>query len=429
MNYPATQKTAHGKCCSDQKCETGLRNNYFEGKRLTVDSFRVEQEYLNERRRLLNRAVHGWGVVYGYAITHVPPTPTKPGGLVIGAGLALDKCGRELLNTETPIELHDLIIIDKDCRRCDLENVLPESGSDERRANGDCPRRCWLLSVHYAEERTSQVQVNDPCRCEHDEWDHTCETVRFSLQNVDCARCFERDCKCGKEPRDDEPPATDDEASGAQHRRDGCRWVCEHLTNLELGGKCDHLCTIEEACGRVRVDLHNGVPLACVELVQDGGRWTFKKWIEACVPRQLVKRNDLLFDLICDCDLTQIDEIGWSEWHRRRKWVPFDEFSEALGPAARHQHGFITKDFWVKFSRPVLEDSLRPDCFAMTAMSAEREGGWWQTFRVPIVDIDTTLVPPRPDDPPNHVRSARMVVDEAWVEDAVRGHRTIFIGS
>src|SRR5262249_19587142 len=51
MKNPTTYRTVYQKCCTELKCESGLRNNYFEGKRLTVDSFRVEQNYLLERRR------------------------------------------------------------------------------------------------------------------------------------------------------------------------------------------------------------------------------------------------------------------------------------------------------------------------------------------------------------------------------------------
>lgn len=79
------------ECCTEPACESGLRNNYFDGKRLTTDSFRVEQRYLLGRRQLLNRAIHGWGVVYGY-----PITVAEAGWMSIGAGLALDECGREL---------------------------------------------------------------------------------------------------------------------------------------------------------------------------------------------------------------------------------------------------------------------------------------------------------------------------------------------
>jgi hypothetical protein len=137
-----------------------------------------------------------------------------------------------------------------------------------------------------------------------------------------------------------------------------------------------------------------------------------------------VKGNDLLFDLIQGCDLTHIKEIGWKGWHRGE--ISFEKFSEALGPIGDHQDKYVTNAFWVEFSRPVRQDTLKPDCFAMTIMASEREGGWWQTFRVPIVGVDTTLVPPKKDDPKDHVRSARIIVDGAWVEDGVRGRRTFF---
>jgi len=174
MNNP-TKYRAHPECCVDPMCESGLRNNYFEGKRLTVDSFRVEQKYLLERRQLLNRAIHGWGVVYGFAITAGSPDKDPgPGRLKIGAGLALDQCGRELLQTETPIEVTDLIIFDENGKRIDLETALSMSGPYDRQAANHWPPMCWLLSVHYAEQYTAPVRVEDPCRCKRDEWNHTC---------------------------------------------------------------------------------------------------------------------------------------------------------------------------------------------------------------------------------------------------------------
>src|SRR5258705_13070904 len=112
MNDPTTNKntlptsSAKGECCTDLKCESAIRNNYFDGKRLTTDWFSVEQTYALERRHLLNRAIPGWGVVYGYDVTSAN-SPAQKGGsgqLKIGAGLALDTCGRELLETGTTIE-------------------------------------------------------------------------------------------------------------------------------------------------------------------------------------------------------------------------------------------------------------------------------------------------------------------------------------
>jgi hypothetical protein len=191
----------------------------------------------------------------------------------------------------------------------------------------------------------------------------------------------------------------------------------------------DALCEIDEPCGSVRIDIWNGVSLACVKLVWDNNcnEWTFGE-VDACAPRRLVKRNDLLFDLIQGCDLTKISEIGWGPWHRQEEPpVPFYDFSLAFGTdAGQTPSKYVTDKFWVKFSRPVLGDSLRPDCFAMAVMGGEREGGWWQTFRVPIVGVK--LDPQQRDDPPGHVRGATIVVDEAWVKDALRGRRNLFQG-
>ena len=41
------------------------RNNYFFAKLMTVRDFFAEQTYFNNKRWLLNRLIHGWGVVCG----------------------------------------------------------------------------------------------------------------------------------------------------------------------------------------------------------------------------------------------------------------------------------------------------------------------------------------------------------------------------
>ena len=446
MNKPTTYTMAYRECCTDSECASGLRNNYFLGKRLTPDMFRVEQQYLVERRRLLNRAIHGWGVVYGYGIETLKDRSSNL--LKIKSGLALDECGRELLQVgELQLELDQVIVVDKDGRHLEgeeRENEFSEAEQESCMRGTPFKPACWKLSVHYAEQDREPVLVNDPCHCERQDWDHICETVRYTLCKIDCAKCCndfpcELTCKCGTGRCCDEPANINDpkglkEDSGHEgkpFKRGGCRCLCDHLTSLEPGADCGgYLCEIEEPCGLVRVDLRRGVPLACVKVVRDDcHRWIFGEEIEACGPRRLVKRNDLLFDLIRGCDLTRISEIGWKDWHRREEPISFDEFSEALGPDGERQDVYVSNDFWVEFSRPVRKDTLRPDCFAMTIMSFEREGGWWQTFRVPIVGVDTTNFPPVGDDPEDHVRGATIVVDGAWVEDGVRGRRSLFLGS
>jgi hypothetical protein len=436
---------------------------------LTADSFRAEQKYSLERRWLLNRAIHGWGVVYGYPVkAGAVENQTARNQLNIGPGLALDICGRELLQTNHAVIVDELIVVDANNERVDLKDAL-----SSHHYHG----MCWLLSVHYAEALINHVTIEDSCRCEHDEWDHTCETVRYTLRPVDCDECCkdfpcELHCNCGFGRCCEEPPDytdnpdygesqnyranrsypegqtyTEQPAYGEEqdltynpeqtnnhdherckaNQRGGCRCLCDHLINLPQP-ECKPLCEIEESCGRVWVDLDNGVPIACVlPTFDDCDRVTFKK-VEECGPRRLVKRNDLLFDLIRGCDLTRIIEIGWSDWHTSKHPIKFDDFKNAFGDIGKRDPKYLTDKFWVEFSRPVREDTVRPDCFAITVLTTERGEGWWQVLRVPIVDVDTSAFPPEPSDPPNHVRGATIVVDGAWADDAIGGTCNIFKG-
>ncbi|HJQ36744.1 MAG TPA: hypothetical protein VKB93_06375 [Thermoanaerobaculia bacterium] len=405
-------KPTRAGCCTDHESESGCRNNYFDGKRLTTDSFRVEQRYFLERRHLLNRAILGWGVVYGFKIE------SASGRLTIGPGLALDECGRELLQTgERELGFDDLITLDEKGASIARERIWTNgSGSQER--------ICWLLSAHYAEKLSGAHQVEDSCKCEHEEFERTCETVRYSLRQVSCDQCClgckcELTCKC-----DSEKPCAEHAHEGEPRGRRVCRCVCEHLMNWQPGGDDCAVCEIDDPCGHVRVDLRNSVPLACVSVVRDARNClTLGDTVDACGPRRLVMRNDVLFDLIRGCDLTRISEIGWKDWHRRKETEPvsFEEFSAAFGDKGYDQNEYVTHKFWVKFSRPVLRDTLRPDCFVIRAMSAEREGGWWDVLRVPITRIETADA--------QLVEKATIVVDGAWVEDGLRGRRSLFLKS
>jgi hypothetical protein len=445
MNDPTTHKTAphtssaKGECCTELKCESGLRNNYFDGKRLTTDSFRVEQTYSLERRHLLNRAIHGWGVVYGYEVTSAEAQPQKDGSghLKIGPGLALDKCGRELVENGTSIQFKDVSFLNKEGKRVDLEDMYKRLGIPSG-FSWDAPPQgliaalkegCWLLSVHYAERDTAHVRIEDRCSCGHDEWDHVCETVRYSVRPIDCDDCCnpfdcELKCECGtgpccgeaKEHTFSQGPVP---APRESRQRGGCQCLCKHLTKLSIGGECG-LSEIEEPCGNVRVDVTNGVPLACLRLVTAKCGFAFGEVIEACGPRRLVKRNDLLFDLIRGCDLTRIKDIGWAHWHRKSDPIPFEEFVAAFAQGGDQEPEYVTRDFWIEFSRPVRRDTVRRDCFVMTIITSEPDDVWWETLRVPIVRVkaeDTELVD-----------RATIVVDGPWLRDTLRGAASIFQG-
>lgn len=69
------------------------RNNYFYGKLMTVRDFELEQSYFVEKRKLLNRYLHGWGAVCGLEI--VPHE--CPEMVVLKPGIALDCYGNEII--------------------------------------------------------------------------------------------------------------------------------------------------------------------------------------------------------------------------------------------------------------------------------------------------------------------------------------------
>jgi hypothetical protein len=69
-----------------------VRVRFFAGQRLTPEDLAREQTYQREKSRLLNRALHGSGVADGLQVA-----PDGAAGIVVGAGLALDGCGREIV--------------------------------------------------------------------------------------------------------------------------------------------------------------------------------------------------------------------------------------------------------------------------------------------------------------------------------------------
>lgn len=71
------------------------RNHYYYGKLLTVEDFELEQRYMNNKRRLMNRFYHGMGVVFGMNVVEVDDRT-----ICVKPGYALDSTGRELLLTD-----------------------------------------------------------------------------------------------------------------------------------------------------------------------------------------------------------------------------------------------------------------------------------------------------------------------------------------
>jgi hypothetical protein len=402
-----------GDCCSDQHCDSGRRNRFFRNKRTTPGTWQVEQDYQQQRRRLINRAVHGWGVVYGFDLeTADDDACTGDGGkrLAISPGFALDPCGRELVQAaKLPLAVEDCLAFDQ--KGCYLEPPEQQCG----RSQGvpfppETEKLCLLLRAHYAERLIAPVPVRDPCQCENTEWDQVCETIHYSLTLIECDRCCEQHgcelvCDCSRGPC---CPENEHKTS----ERGGCRCLCEHLLKLDPTPEC---CTLTAVGKNLRVDLRHGVALGCVQLAKDRcGNWTFLDIKDVCGPRRLVKRNDLLFDLIRGCDLTRIKSISWADWHRNVNGAPvdFSAFKAKFGSA--NADGVNETDFSIEFTNPVDVKTLTPDAFAMTLIARDDEDGWGRTLRVPIVAIQVDE-----SKQTGYSTTAKILVDADWASGAL----------
>lgn len=68
------------------------RNNYFKGKVMSAESFKAEQLYSNDKRRLINRFAGGFGIVCGLDAVAVAEDKIS-----VEAGIAVDGLGREIV--------------------------------------------------------------------------------------------------------------------------------------------------------------------------------------------------------------------------------------------------------------------------------------------------------------------------------------------
>ena len=80
------------------------RNHYFYGKLLSVEDFELEQKYMNDKRRLINRFLYGSGVVTGLTVIDVDEQTVS-----LEAGFALDCWGREIVVDELDVEMRGVL--------------------------------------------------------------------------------------------------------------------------------------------------------------------------------------------------------------------------------------------------------------------------------------------------------------------------------
>jgi hypothetical protein len=77
-----------------------------------------------------------------------------------------------------------------------------------------------------------------------------------------------------------------------------------------------------------------------------------------------------------------------------------------------------TTDFRVRFSGPVLVDTLRPDSVVMSAITTEQATGWRIPRRVPIIGMDHSPTTGA-SLPPGTTDQMRLIVRKKWIHDEI----------
>jgi hypothetical protein len=440
------------------ECAAGSRNRYYRRKMMTAEDFRAEQDYMIGRRRLINRAIHGWGVVHGLVVkgedakpkpTDQAAAPAKPAprkSLVVGHGLALDKHGRELIVPENHhLCRHDLFVPggqEQHCKPQELSTLKPGT--------------LVLLSAHYAEHRIDPVRLSDACDCSDHDWNRVCETVVFSLTPVEKCLSAEPacpdDCGCPVDYPSEPKPEPDPSWPRSHHVL--CCWS-DHAKIAKAGSVCFWR-------NDTWIDPCHGVPLACVRFVgfekddPEKGEPLFDE-IKECAPRRIVKRNDLLFDLIRSCDLTRIDYLSWRDWPNLPKENPpkdkdtvyWDVFQSMIvydvveyATRTTDGHPWLKDTDWFKdydpkkpasedltkfeigFSGPVRVNTVKPKAISISGFFPDKDTGWNKVLRFPITRM--LYRRPEPGDPDDTTRRVMIFVHHDWVYDEILGNKSEF---
>lgn len=243
------------------------RLRYFHGMLLDDKDFQAEQQYHSGKRRLLNRMLHGSGVVCGLDLKG------KQDGryIEIGSGLALDCSGNEIY---VPKKQH-----------IDLASLLPPK---DRPKNADCLEvdntddvlKTYYIGIRYEEKPANPVSVYLPSgSCE----EKTCENSRykegFCIEVVDCCPekyspgLFSQFCECGDGDQPDEAGdlcgQCGDKPDPAQQDKmeEWCK--CMRLEEFcENSPECAECCSCDKPCyvvlGQIQVDQDCRLQSVCI---------------------------------------------------------------------------------------------------------------------------------------------------------------------
>lgn len=130
---------------------SGSRVRYFHGMLLGDQDFRDEQIYHLEKRKLLNRKLHGWGIVCGLEIDKSEAATLKKTFTIL-PGLALDCMGNEIyVCKKVTLNIDDLL-----CVRSAQSNQTPCLPAT------NAPEHNYYLTISFDEQEGDLVPVYAP---------------------------------------------------------------------------------------------------------------------------------------------------------------------------------------------------------------------------------------------------------------------------
>jgi hypothetical protein len=148
------RETGEPETCSLEQFE---RIKYFYSQLLRVEDFEGEQKYLNEKRYLLNRLIHGVGLVCGLKVLEYKVENGKL-WVKLSPGVALDCCGREIVvDKEGFFEVNGTWAEGNNCLYLKYKECL--KGLVAAQAN---PSACEEVCCHSRTQETFELVLGNP---------------------------------------------------------------------------------------------------------------------------------------------------------------------------------------------------------------------------------------------------------------------------
>ncbi len=385
-----------------EKPQAWSRRPQFEPRQLlTADQLNAMNSDELNRQRLTNKALHGFGVVYGFGVTADAAGNVKmvDGCVEVSAGLGFDRHGRMLYWPGGPIGVDD--------------TVTPDPEHEGR----------YTLRVHYA-ERQHPPKMYDPCDKDQPTW--LDQGVVFSLTpgwdavDRDCPTHPHSDCishedylcqRTGAISGSEQiylPPADDvqtiSDEPGLLMKASSSDWCFDPDVDVSIP-----LMALD-VCDRTKQSDSDYDP-ECDPV------WGFcDTRPEICNVRPYVYRSPLLYELLncCDVEQARINTVSWNHW--TTDWstaVPWDDFADRV-----HSREDVDSGFSVQFTKPVKIDTIHPSSIFVNIVYQESRTDYWMRQEIPMAELRVHEVFE------GHGSVVQLIPDHDWIEAEVTGRQS-----